>query len=232
MMVQWGIDTDMSTFVDRATALPESAPLSPKKRKRNKGAKNPPKLPINEVGKRYGRWLVLERAPQAGRAKRSTAAWFLCRCECGHERSVGGWMLRAGKSLSCGCLRADVTRERYAATHPCGASAEKRATSVMRRNAAIRGLVWDLDEQVVSVLIRKPCHYCGAQPSAVSRGRNGDFVYNGLDRVDSSQGYLAWNVVTSCFMCNGAKCRLSHVEFLNWISRVYQHSIASSKGAE
>lgn len=32
-----------------------------------------------------------------------------CRCECGNEKTVCGAKLRAGRSLSCGCLRRDVT---------------------------------------------------------------------------------------------------------------------------
>ncbi len=30
---------------------------------------------------------------------------WLCRCDCGTERSVMAWSIRSGKTLSCGCLR-------------------------------------------------------------------------------------------------------------------------------
>ena len=50
-------------------------------------------------GRRVGRWLVLERAPNDERG----AARWLCRCDCGTERSVDGGRLRQGETRSCGC---------------------------------------------------------------------------------------------------------------------------------
>lgn len=54
---------------------------------------------IDEVGNRHGRWMVLGRA---GSDKNGVAKW-LCRCDCGTERTVLGAELRRGRSKSCGC---------------------------------------------------------------------------------------------------------------------------------
>lgn len=66
-------------------------------------AKNPRLIDI--AGRKFGRWFVQR---QAGNAPRGGALW-LCRCDCGVERSVLGSDLRQGKSVSCGCHRAEVT---------------------------------------------------------------------------------------------------------------------------
>ena len=51
----------------------------------------------------------------------------------------------------------------------------------------------------------------------------GGFRYNGIDRVDSSRGYEAGNVVASCKRCNYTKQTMSRVEFVDWIRSVYEH---------
>lgn len=63
---------------------------------------------INEIGNRYGRYVVI------GEAQRSAAgaARFLCRCDCGEERIVQGSRLRAARAKSCGCYMRDANRMR------------------------------------------------------------------------------------------------------------------------
>jgi hypothetical protein len=61
---------------------------------------------IDLAGQRFGRWTVLRADPQIGLPQ---AKW-VCRCDCGTERSVTGTRLRRGLSTACGCSR----RERVA----------------------------------------------------------------------------------------------------------------------
>lgn len=58
------------------------------------------------TGQKFGRWTVLERAPNDGIYVR-----WKCRCECGTIRDVLSNSLLAGTSLSCGCYKADVAHE-------------------------------------------------------------------------------------------------------------------------
>lgn len=52
-------------------------------------------------GKRFGRWLVLQRT---GSDKRGESLWR-CRCDCGNEAILIGGSLRTGNSVSCGCFK-------------------------------------------------------------------------------------------------------------------------------
>lgn len=54
---------------------------------------------INEIGNKYGRLTVIERAEN-----RNGVRWR-CRCECGKEIEVLGTSLRSGNTKSCGCLQ-------------------------------------------------------------------------------------------------------------------------------
>ena len=69
--------------------------------------------PINiEAGQKYGRWTVVSTGLRNGEKRAS-----LCACECGNEMAVNNASLSSGKSLSCGCLRAEKLKWR-ATTNP------------------------------------------------------------------------------------------------------------------
>ena len=59
------------------------------------------------TGKVFGRLTVLSFA---GMSKWHTSMW-LCRCECGSEKSILANALKTGNTRSCGCLQPDVVRE-------------------------------------------------------------------------------------------------------------------------
>ena len=71
---------------------------------------------INEIGNKYGKLTVLEKAlrPEG----RPAGAYWLCQCECGNQKVIRGADLRAGSVNSCGCLYGkhsiiDETGKRY-----------------------------------------------------------------------------------------------------------------------
>lgn len=72
------------------------------------------------VGKKIGRWLVIERSPNGkyGEAK------FLCRCDCGIERVVLNGSLMNGESKSCGCYIRDYHKQNI--KHGYGRSGKDR----------------------------------------------------------------------------------------------------------
>lgn len=52
----------------------------------------------NLAGQRFGKLLVIERAPNLGK----NTAW-LCRCDCGEHKVVPAYRLQSGETTSCGC---------------------------------------------------------------------------------------------------------------------------------
>jgi len=57
---------------------------------------------IDLTGQRFGRLLVIERAPNQGRKTR-----WLCLCDCGAYTQVQSFNLINGLTRSCGCYRRD-----------------------------------------------------------------------------------------------------------------------------
>lgn len=177
---------------------------------------------IDETGNVYGRLTVIGIGAYKTRrdGRRDYRLSWLCQCECGSKVSIISASLRSGNSTSCGCLR----RENFKSlTLPEGEGAFNRAYDVMRRNAKTRGLPWDLSKSEVRLLVSRNCYYCGAPPSNLSKGRFGNYKYSGIDRVDSSSGYIIGNVAACCFLCNNAKGRLTLVEFKAWANRLSYH---------
>jgi hypothetical protein len=83
-----------------------------------------------------------------------------------------------------------------------------------------------------------PCFYCGdtltglCNFSAYNK-RNpekyvaeGNFRYNGLDRIDNSRGHYKDNVVVCCQYCNWAKLEQSLEDFQTWMKRIQSFQIA------
>ena len=175
---------------------------------------------IDEIGNRYGRLLVLERAPNC---KHRFAQW-LCRCDCDNLTTVRGTNLRNGKTISCGCWQRDMPRSN---TLPDGMAVFNSLFLTWRSMAKQRDYVWELDKEQVRSFTKQPCHYCGVEPSQVSRKKdnNGDYIYNGIDRINNAKGYSIDNVVSCCMWCNRAKSTRTEDEFYTWIKRVSNHAL-------
>lgn len=167
---------------------------------------------IDEVGRRYGKLIVLKRAG----TEKKCATW-LCRCDCGNMKVTRGTYLRRGTTKSCGCL----------GKLPVGEAAFNSLLRKMIRDAKCRGYNWALSKEVVRYLTSQPCSYCGVKPNQpASRGHpdlNGEYYYNGLDRIDNARGYSEDNVTPCCGICNVAKHTMTQAKFLEWIRRVYEY---------
>lgn len=164
---------------------------------------------------RYGRLTPL--APTT--LRRSSQIIWLCRCSCGNHCLVATDLMRSGKTKSCGCLKAERIL-------PPGQAAFNVLLLRYKANARRRGRKWSLTRTEFHALTKQPCHYCGAQPvRAVSAGRtHGDYIFNGIDRKDSSKDYTTDNVATCCWRCNQGKSTMSESDFIEMCLAVTAHS--------
>lgn len=72
------------------------------------------------------------------------------------------------------------------------------------RNARKRNKCWEIPIEEYEVLLSNPCYYCGNPLGATAIG---------LDRSDSTKGYLLDNVVPCCKRCNFRKGNLESAGF-------------------
>ena len=166
---------------------------------------------IDLVGKRFGNLLVIER----NRRKGVRGAYWLCACDCGKKTSACGGHLRDGTRKSCGCIQ-------YSRVIP---SSIRLIMSWYIAKSKARGREFSLNLEEFSRLIQGNCYYCNIGPSSERRSQKTKkvvFLYNGIDRIDSSKGYTVDNCVTACRYCNQAKSNLTLQEFKDHIERIYK----------
>lgn len=170
----------------------------------------------------FNRWTVLNRENNQ-HGKR----FFRCRCQCGTVKTVPLQNLKRGLSRSCGCYRDELPKFCLPAApkKTLGEGAARHLYIVYQRNASKRNLEFSLTFEEFKALTAGNCAYCGSNPSTIHRQNrsNGDYVHNGIDRVNNSIGYVSSNSVTCCRMCNVAKNTHSLAEFKLWASKLAQH---------
>jgi len=171
------------------------------------------------IGKKVGQLLVLEEMPFHSR---DGGRRMKCRCDCGCELVVLVNNLLGGRSMACTSCPKKLTK---------GQAAFNKLYRSYRSKAEKRGLEFSLSEELFHLLTQGCCHYCGRSPCQSVNGTSkvkcyGDYIYNGLDRLDSSLGYTAANVVSCCGMCNELKNSLSSDEFFSTIKLIYKHRIS------
>lgn len=175
----------------------------------------------NLVGEKFGRLIVIKRVEKEENSKYKRVYW-LCKCDCGNEKIIAVDLLIKGYTKSCGCLHDEVSRKRLLKEK--GYSTKKRVWKKYIRDAERRNILFELTEEETHNIMEKNCYYCGREPKTVlkSEYNNGDYIYNGIDRLNNKIGYILKNCVPCCPVCNHAKYILSEKEFLTWIKSVYE----------
>lgn len=167
------------------------------------------------AGQTFRMWTVREWDAAAGR--------WVVECECGRQKRVrrGDWLNRHGVR-TCVC----TPRVQYNLLPP-GEAACNELYNTYRAKARKRGFAFDLSPEQFRLLTTMNCAYCGAAPSQVNWTRaqhsGSRYIYNGIDRIDSQQGYTWANCTPCCGRCNTAKSDMTLEEWKAHILRIVSH---------
>ncbi len=133
-------------------------------------------------------------------------------CNCGNTVIRNPSDIIYGKTMSCGCYAKSGDNQRK---YP--------------KELANARHIWlsnyrECPFDIFLNLTQQDCHYCGQKPSNKAQKQNAPpFIYNGLDRKNSSGDHSPDNVVPCCWTCNTAKMDMPYDEFLVHIDRMYHH---------
>ena len=183
---------------------------------------------VDITGERYGRLVALGFAGYLPRGSQQKRA-FRFRCDCGSEVTKTLMDIRRADTVSCGCHKREMARawgERWRLAN--GESSFRALVDSYRKRASRLGVAFELVDDVFRRLTSARCYYCHIEPKQRKRANRqsfGDYRYNGIDRVDSTLGYVAGNCVPCCAKCNRGKREMPVGEFLDWVRRVYEWSI-------
>ena len=178
-----------------------------------------PRRKIKDLtGKKFGRWTVIRRAENF---KHNTRWECICDCkkDCNDTSIVCSSSLVNGSSKSCGCFG------REKSSLPYGQASFNRMIRTYRRHAKDRNISFDLSEDDIRNLTQQNCYYCNAEPNQTIKSKdcNGDYIYNGIDRLDSSLGYTIQNSVPCCGKCNAMKMAMSFSDFKSQILTIVKN---------
>lgn len=130
-------------------------------------------------------------------------------CDCGKQSIHARYRVRNGSIVSCGCSR----------------KKKRNPDNVLKRiyrdyfyGARNRELLFELSFEDFQILSKQNCYYCDDPPSF--RNRKGNIIMNGIDRVNSKEGYFKENCVSCCSSCNKMKNNLSLDIFLDRVFKI------------
>ncbi len=112
---------------------------------------------------------------------------------------------------------------------PPGEEGFRLLNRIYKSNAKKKKREFTLTPEEFKSLTQANCHYCNVKPNRLISNHNikiesvrsrGGYVYNGIDRKDSSKGYTPENSLPCCHQCNTAKMDMSYEEFMCFIERL------------
>lgn len=146
-----------------------------------------------------------------------------CQCSCGSPAKyiVGSKVIKE-RVRSCGCL----IREENLKLMDSLPYWKNAVFSQVSRSSNSKDRAFTISKDEVWSLSQKPCYYCGCAPSNLMKrsARRPAFMWHGLDRMDSSIGYIQGNVVPACWPCNRAKGNLSTSQFISNANRIAEYT--------
>lgn len=158
-----------------------------------------------KLGDKYGQYVVLE-------ILKDKKSLVICKT-CGTKRKLKSSYLKKLKTNKCFCFSGfneDNDKDTY----------EIRRVFNRTMNAVhSRGRLFELDFHHFKTLMSSDCFYCKTPPSLYKTGCK----RNGIDRIDSKEGYIIGNVVSCCYKCNVMKSDLSKQDFKDHIEKIYNN---------
>lgn len=148
--------------------------------------------------------------------KRKQLGIYLCDCGSVTECSVSE--VKNGYKLGCNSCKG--TRQSTNRTKLDIDTSVNSAYAKIKSQARIRNIEFSLDRDTARILMTSPCNYCGVLGSSY---KIRTASVNGIDRIDSSIGYIGGNVVACCKKCNLAKHTMGAQEYIDHCQAVINY---------
>lgn len=178
------------------------------------------------IGKKYNFLTVIKEVDPVITTQGYKCRKWLFRCDCGKEKIITPSNVFRGSIKSCGCKKKEINLEKINNYYKL-----KYNTPVENRLFSNYAYYWkpnrefSLTKDEFIELVNSNCYYCNRPPFTVryNKTKSVSKKLNGIDRIDSSLGYVKGNVVPCCIDCNRAKMDNSKEYFLEWVKIVYNN---------
>ena len=177
-----------------------------------------------KIGDRFGK-LAVEEIYQYEKDGKKLGKRIRLVCDCGAEvkNKVAYQVVRDDGIRGCYSCRA---KERGVSKRVYGDGQARHAVWFSyKEHARKRGIPWEITREEFFECINKECVYCGEQNISYHSAPKtspwqDDYIYTGIDRIDSSIGYTKENIQPCCKWCNIAKSNRLEIDFLAWAQKV------------
>ena len=183
---------------------------------------------INEIGNKYGKLIVIDRAKEKPWDKKGNANW-LCQCNCGETKEITGYNLRNGHSKSCGCSvhNTKSNHKRWNGYEEIS----RTFFSAIKDGARHRNLTFDISiEDIWNLFLKqnRKCALSGLELILPQKCKDNTHTAS-LDRIDSTKGYIRGNIQWIHKDLNVMKMDLPEEKFFDYCKLVYEHKIKQIK---
>jgi hypothetical protein len=193
---------------------------------------------VDLTNKKFGKLTVINLIENYSKKGRH----WNCICECKNTKIVKSGDLVNNNTKSCGCLKKERLKETALGNRTFKTSSLNRQYFTHKGNAIQRKLT-PLDKETWLKIVFKPCYYCGSidNRAGIRSHKKGvkheSLPYteeefnrfrvdiNGVDRIDSKQDYTFENIIPCCGWCNTMKREHTQKEFIEKISKIYNHLV-------
>lgn len=174
------------------------------------------------IGQRFGRLVILE---EIGKNKWKKPI-VKCLCDCGKQFNAILGNIRFRNIHQC-----KTCRYLFKKTAEKGKAGFNKLLITYKANAKNRNIEFKLSDEDFKKLTSSDCSYCGMEPKTETKTNKtknkevsefGNYIYNGVDRIDNSKGYELKNCVACCEVCNKMKSIYSKEDFINHIKKIYE----------
>jgi hypothetical protein len=90
-----------------------------------------------------------------------------------------------------------------------------------QHNCILNRRQFELSLEQFETIVKLPCEYCGTIQ---------DKGFNGIDRMDQTQGYVTENCVSCCKLCNFMKGALDNITFLQRVEHILKRNTMITGG--
>lgn len=178
------------------------------------------------IGQKFGRLAILKYHSKKKIANSSGYYhYYLCHCQCGKKAVILFQNLRRHLTQSCGCIRKDMFKQKRIRNGLNNSI--YNVYSVYKYKAKERNIKFYLTLDEFKNLTSSNCYYCGQTPNQTVKCHKNkygyNYIYNGIDRINSKKSYIIENCVSCCKWCNFAKQTRTIKEFKTWVKKIYNH---------
>ncbi len=131
--------------------------------------------------------------------------WRKAKCECGAEVEVAAAASTDERVVACRRCTKEMGNSRK------NLISDKKLLYRVKQMAKARSIIFDesIGEFLIE-LINSSCYYCGNPPK------------NGIDRIDSSRGYVSGNIRSCCMRCNTIKMDATEEDFYSHCKKIVE----------